>query len=369
MSFILEVSFFQKKFKFWKKVTCLPTLSPPPEPQASLGIRVWVEEVEAGGGGRGGNYLLLSSPCSLKPNPPHSKSVSAAACPQMRSNPAGLVYKSRLRANSGKQDGRDFNNRSGERGRQPTSFRSCVEDSEHPDQKAAQVASALPRPLSELKTNQHGYQTEGGQKQIKVNQTRVRMVHSQDDHPSKSRGKQAARRSQQGREQPKPWRKQMQRLRVIPKSPGIRTASSLLQPNGLNNSRSPSKRFSVHSREEDKRPATRDKPKRSKLKDELSIINTATEIQGQEVMMTMKHVDFTIQGDRITETRTMCRVCVSSVWHVCVSLRFGVCVCVSSVWRVCVRFGVCVCVSLRFGVCLFGFVCVSFCPLFSFSHC
>ena len=40
----------------------------------------------------------------------------------------------------------------GERGRQPISFRSCVEDSEHRDQKAAQVASAPPGPLSEVKT-------------------------------------------------------------------------------------------------------------------------------------------------------------------------------------------------------------------------
>ena len=58
----------------------------------------------------------------------------------------------RLRANSGKHDGRYFNNRCGERGRQPISFRSSVQDSEHTDQKAAQVASAPPGPLSEVKT-------------------------------------------------------------------------------------------------------------------------------------------------------------------------------------------------------------------------
>ena len=59
----------------------------------------------------------------------------------------------RLRANNGKQDGQDFNNRGGERGRQPIiSFQSCVEDSEHTDQKAAQVASAAPGPLSDVKT-------------------------------------------------------------------------------------------------------------------------------------------------------------------------------------------------------------------------
>ena len=43
-------------------------------------------------------------------------------------------------------------NRGGERGRQPISFRSCVEDSEHTDQKAAQVPSAPPGPLADVKT-------------------------------------------------------------------------------------------------------------------------------------------------------------------------------------------------------------------------
>ena len=36
----------------------------------------------------------------------------------------------------------------------------------------------------------------------------------------------------------------------------------------------------------------------SKLKDELFIVSTATEVQGQEMMMFMKHVNFTVQGDR-----------------------------------------------------------------------
>ena len=49
-------------------------------------------------------------------------------------------------------DGRDFNNRGGERGRQPISLQSCVEDSDHTHQKAAQVASAPPGPLSDVKT-------------------------------------------------------------------------------------------------------------------------------------------------------------------------------------------------------------------------
>ena len=65
--------------------------------------------------------------------------------------------------------------------------------------------------------------------------------------------------------------------------------------------------------DEAKKPATSDKPKRSlrdkerrknrrklesKLKDELSIVSTATEVQGQETMMIMKHVNLTFQGDR-----------------------------------------------------------------------
>ena len=65
--------------------------------------------------------------------------------------------------------------------------------------------------------------------------------------------------------------------------------------------------------DEAKKPATSDKPKRSlrdkerrknrrklesKLKDELSIVSTATEVQGQEMMMIMKHVNLIFQGDR-----------------------------------------------------------------------
>ena len=42
--------------------------------------------------------------------------------------------------------------RRGECARQPISFPSCVEDSEYTDQKAAQVASAPPGPLSDVKT-------------------------------------------------------------------------------------------------------------------------------------------------------------------------------------------------------------------------
>ena len=48
-----------------------------------------------------------------------------------------------FQSKSGQQDGRDFNDRGGERERQPISFRSCVGDSENTDQKAVQVVSAL----------------------------------------------------------------------------------------------------------------------------------------------------------------------------------------------------------------------------------
>ena len=89
----------------------------------------------------------------------------------------------RFRTNSGKQDRRDFNNRGGERGRQPTIFR-CCEDT---DQKAQQVARAPPGPLSRCEDEAHGDQAEGGQKQSKVEQTRVRVVQSQDDPASQQR--------------------------------------------------------------------------------------------------------------------------------------------------------------------------------------
>ena len=41
----------------------------------------------------------------------------------------------------------------------------------------------------------------------------------------------------------------------------------------------------------------------SKLKDEFSIVSTATEVQGQEMMMIMTHVNLTVQGES-TETWT-----------------------------------------------------------------
>ena len=130
-------------------------------------------------------------------------SSSSQTSPQVRSSPAGLVYNPRLRANSGKQDGRDFNNRGGERGRQPTSFRSCVEDSEHTDQKTAQVASAPPGLLSEVKTKTSEIRQ-------KVDRNRARWIRlgyewfsrriQPASHPAKRGDRQAAGRSQQGRD-------------------------------------------------------------------------------------------------------------------------------------------------------------------------
>ena len=100
-------------------------------------------------------------------------SSSSQSSPHVRSSPAYLVNNPRFRTNSGKQDGRYFNNRGGERGRRPLSFQSC----EHTDQKAAQVAS----------DHAHGDQAEGGQKKSKVDQTQIRVVHSQNDLASKRR--------------------------------------------------------------------------------------------------------------------------------------------------------------------------------------
>ena len=70
----------------------------------------------------------------------------------MRPSAACLVDSSCLRANSGKQDGRDFNDRGEERGRRPISFRSCAEDSERTEKKAAQVVSAPSGLLDDVKT-------------------------------------------------------------------------------------------------------------------------------------------------------------------------------------------------------------------------
>ena len=78
-------------------------------------------------------------------------SSDSQTSPHLRSSTACPVDPC-LRANSGKQDGRDFNDQGGERGRRPISFRSCVEDSEHTDQKAAQVVSAPSGPLDDVKT-------------------------------------------------------------------------------------------------------------------------------------------------------------------------------------------------------------------------
>ena len=51
------------------------------------------------------------------------------------------------------------------------------------------------------------------------------------------------------------------------------------------------------SREKERRKNRREFE--SKLKDELSIVSTATEVQGQEMtMMIMKHVNLTVQGDK-----------------------------------------------------------------------
>ena len=84
---------------------------------------------------------------------------------------------------------------------------------------------------------------------------------------------------------------------------------------GIMQSASESESDDDEERDEDeaKKPATRDKQKRSsrdklrrknrrrlesKLKDELSIVSKATEVQGQMMMMIMKYLNLTVQGER-----------------------------------------------------------------------
>ena len=66
---------------------------------------------------------------------------------------------------------------------------------------------------------------------------------------------------------------------------------------------------------EAKKPATSDRPKRSKLKDELSIISTATEIQGQETMMIMKHMNLTVQGQMYRDKDEVNKVKIEKAPH------------------------------------------------------
>ena len=87
-------------------------------------------------------------------------SSSSQSSPHVRCSPACLLDNPRLRANSGNKDGRSFNNRGGERGQQPISFRSCVKDSEHTEEKVAQVASAPPGPLVRCEDEAYGDQAE-----------------------------------------------------------------------------------------------------------------------------------------------------------------------------------------------------------------
>ena len=51
---------------------------------------------------------------------------------------------------------------------------------------------------------------------------------------------------------------------------------------------------------------------KSKLKDELYIVSTATEVQRQEMMIIMKHVNLTVQGDRAVRCETHQRKAAAS---------------------------------------------------------
>ena len=100
--------------------------------------------------------------------------------------PAYLVNNQRLRTNSRKQDGRDFNHRGGERGRQPISSRSC----EHTDQKVAQVARA--RQLIDVKTKFMVIRLQVNRNRARWIRLRCKVVQSQDDGSEQRR---QARRS------------------------------------------------------------------------------------------------------------------------------------------------------------------------------
>ena len=144
------------------------------------------------------------------------------------------MYNPRLRANSGMQDGRDFNKRGGGRGWQPVSFRSCTGDSEHTDQKAAQVASAPPGPLSEVKTKFMEIRQ-------KVGRNRARWIRLGYEcfscrtilpasQPAKRGGRQAAGRSQM------PWRRQVCGGSEFYRRSPRRQRRQAIQPNEQSNS-------------------------------------------------------------------------------------------------------------------------------------
>ena len=156
----------------------------------------------------------------------------------------------RLWANSGKQDGRDFNNRGRERGRQPNSFRSCEEK----DQKAAQVASEPPGPLSRCEDEAHGDQAEGRQQQSKVEQTRVRVVWSQDA-PGGQRREEVGM-LQEDRSMAVIAKAISEATEAVEKASAeaqsyiaeVREGSDGTQKRRMNSSRSQPKQFSVHRR-------------------------------------------------------------------------------------------------------------------------
>ena len=124
----------------------------------------------------------------------------------------------RLEENSGKQDGRDFNNGGGERGRQPISFQSCVEDSEHTDQKAAQVASAPAGPWSDVKTKLMVVRQKVDRNRSSCSRLECEWFSRWTTLLQASRRKIAARpwSRKLSQKQPKLWRRQVQRLRVFP---------------------------------------------------------------------------------------------------------------------------------------------------------
>ena len=98
-------------------------------------------------------------------------SNSSQTGPQVRSSPACLVNSPRVRRNSGKQDGREFNNRGGE-----VDHSTSVSEVANPHRWRARRQDRS----RDVKTKLMD-QAEGGQKQSKVEQTLVRVAQSQDD--------------------------------------------------------------------------------------------------------------------------------------------------------------------------------------------
>ena len=182
------------------------------------------------------------------------------------------------------------------------------EISEHTDQKAAQVASAPPGPLCEVKTKLMEIKAEGGQKQSKVDQTRIRVVQSQDDPASQRReetGKLQEDRSKgviakATAEATKAVEKtSVRRLRVC--TAEVREGSDGKRSNRMNSQieqfEKSTEAILSTPQSESEHVARQHAKARVKVK-------AMTTTKRMTRMMIMKLVSLTVQGDSSTETRT-----------------------------------------------------------------